>query len=128
MNVAVCIDDNMGMLFNSRRQSRDRELIKNFVSLAGKNKIFINPYSQILFEEFDVTSDENMLDTATENDFCFVEKENILPYSSKINKLIIYKGICRAKQTTAPTAVQRWTEGMRNESVFRRILFRVAMA
>lgn len=91
MNVALCIDDDMGMLFNSRRQSRDSELIKDFVATAGENKIFINPYSEILFEEYNVTVDENMLHTADVNDFCFVEKESILPCSSKINTLIIYK-------------------------------------
>ena len=91
MNIALCVDDDMGMLFNSRRQSRDRELIKDFAEMAGKNKIFIAPYSEILFQEYDVATDENMLDVAGKNDFCFVEKENILPFSSKINKLIIYK-------------------------------------
>lgn len=91
MNIAVCTDDDMGMLFNSRRQSRDRELIKDFVAAAGGNKILINPYSEILFEEYNVIADENMLDAADENDFCFVEKESILPYSSKIKTLIVYK-------------------------------------
>lgn len=91
MNIAVCTDDDMGMLFNSRRQSRDRELIKDFVAAAGGNKILINPYSEILFEEYNVIADENMLDVADENDFCFVEKESILPYSSKIKTLIVYK-------------------------------------
>lgn len=91
MNIALCVDDDMGMLFNSRRQSRDRELIKDFAETVGENKIFIAPYSEILFQEYNVTTDEKMLDVAGENDFCFVEKENILPFSSKINKLIIYK-------------------------------------
>ena len=91
MNIALCVDDDMGMLFNSRRQSRDRELIKDFAETVGENKIFIAPYSEILFQEYNVTTDKKMLDVAGENDFCFVEKENILPFSSKINKLIIYK-------------------------------------
>jgi len=33
MIVAVCVDDKFGMLFNKRRQSKDRELRKDLLSL-----------------------------------------------------------------------------------------------
>lgn len=91
MIVAVCIDDNSGMLFNCRRQSRDRELIKDFVKTAKENKILIKPFSSILFENETITVDEKCLDNAGENDFCFIEDENIIPYAGKINELIVYK-------------------------------------
>lgn len=91
MKVAVCIDDNSGMLFNSRRQSRDRELIADFVKAAGNNRILIKPFSKILFESYSVTADEKFLEIAEENDYCFVEDESLLPYSSRISELIIYK-------------------------------------
>ena len=91
MKIAVCVDDNMGMLFNSRRQSRDRELIKDFVETANNNNIYIKPFSKILFEEYKVIIDNNMLNNAQENDFCFLENESILPYIDKVNELIIYR-------------------------------------
>lgn len=91
MIVAVCIDDNNGMMFNSRRQSRDRELIKDFITSAKENNVLIKPFSKILFEEYNVKTSENPLDAAEENDFCFIEDENLTPYNNKIKKLIIYK-------------------------------------
>ena len=91
MNIAVCIDDNGGMLFNSRRQSRDRILIENFLDIAENNKVFIKSFSEKLFTEINVSVNDSCLDEAEENDFCFIEDEDILPYSAKIRKLIIYK-------------------------------------
>lgn len=91
MNVAVCIDDNGGMLFNSRRQSRDRILIEDFLRTAENSKVFIRSFSEKLFTEMNVSVNDNCLLDAEENDFCFIEDEDILPYSAKIRKLIIYK-------------------------------------
>lgn len=91
MIVAVCIDDNAGMLFNSRRQSRDRELIKDFMLTAKENRVMIKPFSKTIFEGEKITIDENCLTNAGENDFCFVEDESIVPYAEKIEELIIYK-------------------------------------
>ncbi len=91
MNVAVCIDDNCGMLFNSRRQSRDRILIEDFLRTAENNRVFIRSFSEKLFTDMNVSVNDNCLDEAEENDFCFVEDECILPFSQKIRKLIIYK-------------------------------------
>ena len=91
MNVAVCIDDNSGMLFNSRRQSRDRILIEDFLRTAENSKVFIRSFSEKLFTEMNVSVNDNCLLEAEENDFCFIEDEDILPYSAKIRKLIVYK-------------------------------------
>ncbi len=91
MNVAICIDDDFGMLFNSRRQSRDRILIEDFIKSAEGNKIFIRSFSEKLFAEQNVIVNDMCLDEAGENDFCFIEDESLIPYSSKIRTLIIYK-------------------------------------
>ncbi len=91
MNVAVCIDDNGGMLFNSRRQSRDRILIEDFLGTAENSKVFIRSFSEKLFTEMNVSVNDNCLLEAEENDFCFIEDEDILPHSAKIRKLIVYK-------------------------------------
>ena len=91
MKIALCVCDNMGMLFNSRRQSRDRELIKDFIETAKNNRIFIGKFSEILFSEYEVIIDDNMMVNAEENDFCFVENINITPYADKINEIVIYK-------------------------------------
>lgn len=90
MIVALCIDDKNGMTFFGKRQSRDRYLIKDFMSLCEGTAI-IAPYSAALFEEYDVVIDNNLLLNASEGEYCFVENKNILPYSGRIEKLIIYK-------------------------------------
>ncbi len=91
MNIAICIDDNMGMLFNSRRQSRDKVLIEDFVKTAGENKIYIKPFSKILFENINVLIVDSPLEIAEKEDFCFIEDENIIPFSQQIEELIIYR-------------------------------------
>ena len=68
MNVIICLDQNNGMLFNNRRQSRDRIVRKNILE-------YINV--------------DNNLENATEHDFCFVERQEVR--IEEINKLIVYR-------------------------------------
>ena len=51
----------------------------------------IKSFSKTIFEGEEVTIDENCLDNAGENDFCFIEDESIVPYQEKIKELIVYK-------------------------------------
>ncbi len=41
MIIAVCTDDNNGMLFNNRRQSRDMLLIEDLIKYANANIKFL---------------------------------------------------------------------------------------
>ncbi len=91
MTVAVCIDNNSGMLFNSRRQSRDRILLDDFMKSADSSAVYIRHFSEKLFSERKVIADDNCLRIAGEKDFCFIEDISILPSSEKIDTLIVYK-------------------------------------
>lgn len=93
MIIAICLDDNCGMLFNNRRQSRDKLLLEDFISYANGNKILINDFSQKLFCDYEnfVTVNNSFLDYADENDVCFVENVDVSAYKNKITKLIVYK-------------------------------------
>ena len=52
MNVIICLDDNNGMLFNNRRQSRDKALLSDvFDNLRGE-KLFITLFSEKLMAEY----------------------------------------------------------------------------
>ena len=90
MVIAVCVDDKMGMLFNNRRQSRDRCVIDDLMNIA--EKVYINGFSEELFEEYKgrVVIDENFLDNAESEDVCFVENIDLEPYADKIDKVILY--------------------------------------
>lgn len=91
MKVIVCVDDNNGMMFNKRRQSRDRVLIEDLLNTIKEGCLYVAPYSKILFQDF-VTPIESefLLDEADDNDYCFIENKSLLPYSDRIDELIIY--------------------------------------
>lgn len=92
MQIIVCVDDNGGMMFNKRRQSRDRVLCEYVMKLSEGHKVYMSAYSAKLFEENDrIVVSENYLEEAGEKDFCFVEKEPLKAYEDKIDKLIIFK-------------------------------------
>ena len=91
MTTAICIDDNNGMLFFGKRQSRDKAVIADFMKSAGGGKAYIKEFSAKLFEGQNVSVDNNCLKNAGEKDYCFIENEDITPYAAKINKIILYK-------------------------------------
>ena len=91
MKVFVCVDDNFGMAFNKRRQSRDSAVVKAMVDMVGNGRIFMNSYSAKLFKEKDITVDESFLDLAEDRDFCFVENVSLEGYEEKISEIILFK-------------------------------------
>ena len=91
MNIILCLDDNNGILFNKRRQSRDRVLCERVASLASGGRLLMNEYSSGLFEGFDVVVDANFLENAQNGDYCFVENADFSAFSEKIEDVIIYR-------------------------------------
>ena len=93
MKVIVCLDDRGGMMFNHRRQSRDRVLIEDVVSSLGGATLRIAPYSAPLFAESGVRAivSEEFLAEAEEGDVCFVEDRAILPWREKLEGLVLYR-------------------------------------
>ena len=95
MNVIICIDENQGMLFNNRRQSKDIKVIEDIASLA--KELWISPFSEKLFIDENVKTNlviqvrDNAIIHADEGSYCFVENEKLMPYQDKIEQLIIYK-------------------------------------
>ena len=93
MKVVVCLCDRGGMLFNNRRQSRDRILINNLVEYIDDGALFVNEFSSPLFSNSDssVIEVSNPLEVAKENDFVFVENLNLSKHKGKISEMVIYK-------------------------------------
>ena len=89
MEIIVCVDDNMGMIFNKRRQSRDQAVVLDILNCV--DKVWIHPFSHKLFEgnEERVIVDEAFLQKAGEREHCFVENESMQPYLHKIEKIIL---------------------------------------
>ena len=93
MTVIVCLSDGGGMMFNKRRQSRDRLLIEDVGRLCADGIIFISEFSLPLFEEdvADVIAVSNPLEAAGCKDYVFVENLHLGGYADKIDEMILYK-------------------------------------
>ena len=50
MKIIACLDDNNGLLFNNRRQSRDRVVIEDILKDCHNSKLWINNFSKSLFD------------------------------------------------------------------------------
>ncbi len=50
MNIIVCVDDGMGMAFNSRRQSKDSVLRARIALNMAEKRLLMNDYSAKQFK------------------------------------------------------------------------------
>lgn len=50
MILMVCIDDRGGLMFNHRRQSRDRVLCARMLEIAKGKGLHVTPYTQKIFD------------------------------------------------------------------------------
>ena len=49
MQMILCLDDNNGMSFGGKRQSRDRVVVEKILELTAGGKIWMNGYSAGIF-------------------------------------------------------------------------------
>ena len=91
MKIIVCLDDYGGMLFNFRRQSRDRVLIEDVISDLGDRTLYILEYSELLFEgykgRYEIVDDFSKV---PDDGICFVENVDVKPYIDKISAVTVY--------------------------------------
>ena len=92
ISVAVCVDDENGMMFGGRRQSRDRVLIADFLKDHEGKRICIAPYSQLLFGEAEVVDVcEHPLRDCPHGGVCFVENLSLTEWADEIGCLTVYR-------------------------------------
>lgn len=91
MVLIVCLDLNNGMYFNKRRQSRDREVIKDIAFITKNNNLIMTEYSHKLFENEceNIVITDDFEGQYLKNDFCFVENEDV--QLENIKKIIVYR-------------------------------------
>lgn len=91
MKKLCVIEDNYGILFNHRRVSRDRLMNEKILEIVGSNKLYISPFSTSLFNtKENIIIDEDYLEHAGDNDYCFVEDKELLAYKDKINMFYLF--------------------------------------
>lgn len=78
MHIIVCLDNRKGMLFNYRRQSRDKEIVKRIIEQSAQ-KVKMSEYSARIFENFQeyIEVDNQFLEKASVGDVCFIENADI---------------------------------------------------
>lgn len=118
VRIIVCVDNRMGVCFNGRRVSRDRMVSGDILEMTRGNVLWMAPGSDKLFEEVFKAKEEvcrepgtgkkmqdagrpedekkwkvdrDFLEKAEEEDFCFVEGENLAGYEGKITEIVLYK-------------------------------------
>ena len=90
MTLIACVDNSLGIMFGGRRISRDAIIYKRITELVGDGKLYLSTYSYPLFCGYDVEINDNCLELANENDFCFLEDGDVKPYIGKIDRIILY--------------------------------------
>ena len=91
MNVILCLDDNKGMLFNNRRQSRDKAVLDDAFELLDGEKLVVTSFSEKLFSDYveNIIVDDTPFDNE-ENAYIFAENLSLQQFATKIDKLIVY--------------------------------------
>ncbi len=93
MKLAFSLDDKCGVAFLKRRLSRDKLLIEDFAALAGDEAVYIEPYSEELFEEaqLNLICSSSPAEKAEQGDYVFLERINPAPLFEKAEQIIIYR-------------------------------------
>lgn len=89
MTIIVCVDDHNGLLFNKRRQSRDREVIARVLTHCKGKRLWVSPYSAPLFEGAEVAVDDDPAAKAAKGDCCFIENTPLR--FDKASSVIVYR-------------------------------------
>ncbi len=89
MTLIFCVDDNFGLMFNKRRQSRDSAVLEDIKNCFACEKILISEYSEKLFNEAGV---DYIVSESFENQdgICFVEDKYSPDLLSLANEVILY--------------------------------------
>lgn len=90
----MAVDDNNGMTFNNRRQSQDKLLRSKIIEETQCGKLWMNNYTAKQFEKpisDNIIVDDEFLDKAGNEDYCFIENLSVAKYESKIKKIIFFK-------------------------------------
>ncbi len=93
MILVLCVDEQLGMAFNGRRQSRDRLLIADLAADASGMPIYMDFRSAPLFEGSgaNIIPAEDFGEKANDGEYCFVEFFAPAALEPSAEKLIIYR-------------------------------------
>ena len=93
MKLIVCLSEDSGMMFNRRRQSRDRVLTADMIAHTQNTALWVSPYSAPLFGEDcpHLQVDAQPASVASFGDFCFVEDTTLPQNVDTVDEILIYR-------------------------------------
>ncbi len=92
MTIVACVDDDYGMLFHDRRQSKDALLRTRLLKHSEGKILRMNGYSARQFAEHSasICVSEDFLQQAKAEDICFVENVDCGEQIDGCHRLILY--------------------------------------
>lgn len=91
MKIILCLDDNKGLLFNNRRQSRDKAVLDDIFNNLNGEKLAVTTFSEKLFSDYaeKIVVDDNPFGKE-EISVVFSENLSLQQFMAKIDKIIVY--------------------------------------
>ena len=97
MTLILCIDDNGGIAFCGKRQSKDRVVLEDIRRISEGGCLWVSPYTQALFMEYGLEEIMPQLHTDTvpgaraqTGDYLFWEAGVEFPAGKKIEQMVLY--------------------------------------
>lgn len=94
MRIILTLDDRDGMMFNHRRQSRDRVQLAHLLRLTEGHTLYMTPYTATLFAD-DLPNHAVVVpdppESAGAEDDCFIEDAPLALHRSRISSLLVYR-------------------------------------
>lgn len=92
MILIACVDDNMGMAFNHRRQSRDRVLTERILTLTEGHKLWVSSGTAKLFQDVPdrITVSDSFLEEAADGDYCWSEQHSVSSCAERVEGIVLY--------------------------------------
>ena len=94
MILIVCADDNGGVMFNHRRQSRDRVLRSRVLQMTEGKKLWMSEYSARQFGPElapQITVCNELLEQAGPGEYCFLEGQPAAGAADRVESVILFK-------------------------------------
>ena len=109
MKLILCLDDNGGLLFNHRRQSRDAALRADLLSRIGAAPLWLSAYSARQFEgDVRLRVDDAFWEKAGAGEWCFAEECPPEDAWDKVEELIVYRWNRRYPADVTLTIPSAW--------------------
>jgi hypothetical protein len=91
MEIIVCLDNNKGMLFNNRRQSRDSKVFED-ISTYLRGELLIDKFSEKLISSTNLPykNFENIVTDCNTHSILFIENRSVKEIISQIDRVIVY--------------------------------------